>query len=538
MKTNRVYTDGKAGAVLSFEDVSGGSDCLVRVGICRKTVSVDVGGDYVIPEYMPEIRKLIRIDVRPSPPTRFASASEARIGGSLEYGTLYVGADGKLYSAEFSAEYDTSVPFDESSEYDPSENITVIADILPESVSGRVMGARKINVKCRLSARVGALGGRRIKNDGVPADDHIQRLCKKQEHFTELVGTNDEIELYFEPEFEGNAGECICSDCEVFVEEASSGEGYVDCKGYVFVRMMIRGEHDGTYTLSRKIPFSEIVEIEGNKTESCCCAYGTCTYVKPEWKNDDGDGASENKKRVRVGICLNATAFKRGELEYIKDAYSTERECSIETEEYALISEAFCKNGNMTFEAVCDDEETALDAEGAVDVAAYASADEVEREDGKCFVKGKCRFCVVHKSNELDGGAEMLSLEKEFPFRYEFPDSLGENGNARIECRAFAIDPRVRTENGTAKFGCELAIVYKMTVEKKISCIKAVRLGEVHPKKKSGFTVCYPDRSDDLWSVAKKYKTTAADITADNGIDAVSELDTAYLPEGKKYIIV
>ena len=537
MKTNGVYTDGKAGTILSFENRSGVAENFVKVSICRKTVSVDASGDYVIPEYLPEIRKLIRIDVKTSPPTRFASATGAKIGGSLEYDALYVGADGKMYSSDFSAEYDTSVPFDESVEYDTSESITVLADVIPESVSGRVIGARKINIRCCLAARVGAIGGRYLRSEGVPTDSHVQRLVKKQEHFTDLTGTNDEIELRFEPNLSDGTNECICSDCKVLVEETASGDGYVDCKGYAFVKLLARGEDGGMYTVNQKLPFSEIVEVDGNKAGSLSYAYGLCTYIKPEWKRAGDEGSSEGEKLVRVGICLSATAFKREELEYIKDIYSTERACITDSEECTLVSRAFCKNGNMTFSVLDGDEVAAPLNEDLIDVVAHASPGEVEYEDGKCILKGKCRFGVVYKNEEFDD-AEIMSIEKEFPFRYEFSDINDCKRADRLECSAFAIDPKARMDNGKMKFDCEIAVVCKMLYENKISYVTSARFGEEHSKKNGGFTVCYPDRTDDLWSIAKKYKTVAAEMVSGNGIDADLELDTVCMPEGKKYIIV
>ena len=192
----------------------------------------------------------------------------------------------------------------------------------------------------------------------------------------------------------------------------------------------------------------------------------------------------------------------------------------------------------MTFGALGEEEAEISANEDVIDVVAHASPGEIEYEDGKCILKGKCRFGVVYKNGEIEDEAEVLSFEKEFPFRYEFSDAWKWKGSDRFECHTFAIDPRVRVENGKTKFDCEIAVVCKIIEETKISSVSSVRLGEMHTKKRKGFTVCYPDRTDDIWSIAKKHKTVAAEVASGNGIDCNIELDTVCMPEGKRYIIV
>jgi hypothetical protein len=192
----------------------------------------------------------------------------------------------------------------------------------------------------------------------------------------------------------------------------------------------------------------------------------------------------------------------------------------------------------MTFGAIDEDEAATFVNEDVIDVVAHAAPNEIEYENGKCVLKGKCRFGIVYKNGELEEDAEVLSLEKEFPFRYEFADGPEGKEADRFECRVLAIDPKIRVENGRIKFDCEIAVAYKMIEENAISNVTSVRLGEAYSKKKNGFTVCYPDRTDDIWSIAKKHKTVAADVALENGIDESAELDTVCMPENRKYIIL
>ena len=81
---DRKYDDIKYGLSGGSFSLDGGTEgtALNRVA-CDKTVLADIGGDFEIPEHMPELKKLIKVDVIPSAPASFISGGEARISGEV-----------------------------------------------------------------------------------------------------------------------------------------------------------------------------------------------------------------------------------------------------------------------------------------------------------------------------------------------------------------------------------------------------------------------------------------------------------------------
>lgn len=544
MKTDGAYIGGYMNISLVDEDILTRTNRTVRVPICRQDVPADVSGDHIIPEYMPEIRKLIKIDVRVSTPGRFISGNEVRVGGGIEYCAVYVGSDGKLYCAELPAEYEISAPLDENAEYDVSENITVFTDVVPEAISGRVLGARKINIKCHLSVKVKAFGGRRISNGELPNESHFQKLVKNHRYYNEIGGSNDNIELKCEIEAERRGARYVCADCRVFVEEARSGEGYVECKGYALIKILLWDEStDEPCTVKKRLPFNELVELDGCKASTPCCAYGACFSIRVEDIEADAEGYNEGARSVRVGIRLNATSFTPENMEYIKDAYSTDRECTFDVEKYELISYVLCKNGNMTFSASVDCEGTAgflleKETNDIIDVVAYATCENAELDNDKCVINGSCRFNVVYPESVDGESADILSSDIELPFKYEFPKD-GELYSADgLECTVIAIDPIIRLEGGKATFSCELVVSYRLATEKTLQRVGRVRYGEAYDRKKSGFTVYYPEAAESLWSIAKKYKASVEKVALENDMDDIGDSDSVGISDGRKYIIV
>ena len=115
--------------------------------ICDKSVSVDAGGDFELPEHMPEIDKLIKVDLRPSATSEFISGGGAQIGGGIEYSAIYAGSDGEIYCVTFPDEYSVAVPFDDGGVTPGTDKITVSARVCPDNIVSRVSGSSRINIK-------------------------------------------------------------------------------------------------------------------------------------------------------------------------------------------------------------------------------------------------------------------------------------------------------------------------------------------------------------------------------------------------------
>ena len=80
----------------------------ISVPVCEKTVVTELSDDLILPDYRPEIRRLLRISASLPTPSPYVSSDMAEFSGDVIYSILYVGGDGKLASAELTAVYDAA----------------------------------------------------------------------------------------------------------------------------------------------------------------------------------------------------------------------------------------------------------------------------------------------------------------------------------------------------------------------------------------------------------------------------------------------
>lgn len=531
MEMNNIKNDGFMGGIFSPNMMGEGSACIVSQVICNRTASAEVGGDFNLPEHMPEIRKLIKVDIRPTAPSNYISGSGIQVSGGVEYRAVYLGADGEIYCAPFSGEYSLSCPFNDGVSASDIDKASVSAYVYPESAVSRVGGSRRINIRSRLLAKILALDEKK-KDGGAGAsyDGHVQRLIKKKPYCTERHGVKDDAELVCSVDVSDGV-RYICSDCRVFIEDAVSGDGYADCRGFVSVKhMMSRGGKP--YIITDKIPLSETVEVDGLASGSAVCVSGICTEItaaSPAMED------MADKMNITLRLCLEASGFNCGEMEYIKDAYSTEFECDPIRETYVLPSLLACKNGNMTFSA--SEELSAIGAPemiaDIIDVSASARAESVELEGSKWTVSGKCRFGIICYG---EGEGDISSFDTELPFKYEFDGDAGDAD--RFDCAVTAMDVRARSDGERMTFDCELALSCYILGKEEAEVVTEIVMGDRNERGHKGFTVCYPDKSDSLWSVAKRYRAPVLETAKENGINGGADADSIGLPDGTKYMIV
>ena len=68
------------------------------------------GGEFVLPDYLPKVQKVLRLEANALPPTRYMSGSEAQMSGSVLHTLIYLGEDGEMSAAVLPSKYEFTVP--------------------------------------------------------------------------------------------------------------------------------------------------------------------------------------------------------------------------------------------------------------------------------------------------------------------------------------------------------------------------------------------------------------------------------------------
>lgn len=481
----------------------------IRMPICDKTVITEISNDYTLPDYHPEIRRVLYVSSNILPPAKYVSASGAEYSGMIDYSIIYVSVDGKLYSAPLSAEYTLNFPINIDGDFDFNEGISSCVDVISETVSTRLSGPRKINVKSKLKAHARAYATMSLdeKISGDVEPDTLELLSKEEDIciFTRTV--SDAFEISEEiipdtPEFR-----VISADGKVFIKDISLSDGEAAVNGEIYLTLLLEySDSDEVAQIQRKIQFSHTIDNEELCKSSRCTAAGHLSDISVN--------IEEQGIICDMGLIIELEAQTKKSFSYIADIYSTNKSSKAQYKSYDIPANGYCTNGNISMNEKISKENIGIPQNAIiVDVHGTAIAEKIFAEDGKNFVVGQAKYLLLVLSE-----GEYSSVEIALPFKYAF---LAENGSyeqTSCEAKADVISCKVRQDNEEISIDAELSIACWGIGNKTITVLDEIRFEDEIKREKGNVIIYYPSPEDTLWTIAKRYFVPVSKIQLLNGL--------------------
>ena len=130
--------------MFSYTD-DGAKNCVV-IKTFENTVIKEVNADCTLPDYLPDVSRILRADARVCRAGKYINGSSLEYDGTVNFSIIYSTADGIVKNAEFSSDYGGSMPLG-----DFSGDCSVDADTELDSVTVRLQNPRKLSAKARVS---------------------------------------------------------------------------------------------------------------------------------------------------------------------------------------------------------------------------------------------------------------------------------------------------------------------------------------------------------------------------------------------------
>ena len=144
---------------------------------------------------------------------------------------------------------------------------------------------------------------------------------------------------------------------------------------------------------------------------------------------------------------------------------------------------------------------------------------------------GKARFAMLMEKN-----GEYLISDIEMPFRY--CADVGVKSDAADTLCATVISCRARMDGERVGIDAEISLCGTFCQSKQISVLDEVSFGEELVKPQGEFVLCYPSRTDSLWSVAKRYGVAVSELAKKNKTANDVPYDLRESLDGISYLFV
>ena len=461
----------------------------------NRAVFAEISNDYTLPDYQPEIRRVLKVESNVFPPAKYIGGSNVEFNGTVDYRVLYVGMDGELYSAPLSAEYSFSAPLDITNEFDLNEGVTVISDIAEESITARVSAPRKISIKCRLNAKVRAYGmlvaDERCSGEVNPMS--IERLNGEFTSHQVISEYGDTVQLSEQIAADSENLRVITAVADVSVSGVTPLNGTVLYEGNVDIKLLVcrEGEISSAYIVSKKIPFRQEMAVD-DITSDCRCFVQT--------KVGDLKVALEDGRiSVDAEMIPEVIAYKAVPVTYTRDLYSTENYSECAYKEYTIPEVVMVSRGNFSQSERIPAADTSISHScRVVDISCRPMAEKLEKDKGKITVSGQCKYSFV-----LENDGEYSVTDLMLPFKYETDGDVDDITDHNVNIGVISCKGRIEGTN--ICIDTELSICMEVQCSEIISTLSEVRFGDKVKKSDGDIIICFPSPEDTPWSISKRY---------------------------------
>ena len=475
--------------------------------MCARVINSDISEDFTLPDYYPEIRRVLYVREEALPPSGFMGGNKIDVNGVMDYTLIYVSGEGRICSAPISAEYAFSVPVEGSSDFELGDGVTMMIHTVCDNSSIRVSGPRRLSVRSRLRTSVNAWGRMVCGENFCSPEDlsSVETLMGESEcaeiicESSDIITLNTEYVLSSPDQYIAMAnGRVSVGDSRVDGEIAEIGGEVVVCFTVI--------ENGRAEKIEKRIPFEAQVELDGGiaADEGTVRVMGAVT--------DLSLNVEEGKVDIAADITLEVCYASNRAVRYVRDAYSTDKSGEAITRTYTV--PLLFANGNITapLSARVSAENIAAQKQAEIaDIWGKAIVGGVEDSENGYRVTGKCKYDMVWIS---DG--EYSHSEAEVPFECDIDiDVMPTCFDSIAEVRC----DKIRRDGDSVVIDSILELSFTALGGSETEMLEEIRFTGKADVEKDKWTVVYVSPDCSLWDIAKRYGVREGDIKGDPATD-------------------
>ncbi len=485
------------------------------VGVIKKSLDavseqpVDI--DFTLPDYCPDIEKILRCKLIPKIYNRNLSGGQLQIDGTTVVNILYTDSKNNIRACE------QSIPFNSSfSLKDIPDNPVIETDTKCEYLNCRPLSRRRITVHgaFTLYAKVKSKGSLELYSPDKDADleynteeisvSSVSALCQEQ------FSAGDEIQVINKPPIEV----VLDSDVRANITDYKVMNGRIMFNGELNVRLLYLSSLDKNSVLQidYSIPFTKTVDCAGIEEDTNAALSLSLLSYDVRLKSDI---LSENPV-VSIDSRLSAavTAFKNEKVTVVLDAYSTDYRAELERANVSVIENTEIIEDTFMYKDSVSVED--CDISGIIDFNVSYSLCNYSINDGVISLNSKLNVRIL--AQNASGEPEYIERALEFENKVE---ADGFNGISDVNAQVMSVSYRI-ADNNRVELRCE--IKYTIVAENKQSynIVKSVSVDEDKKLKKRGtaLTLYFADKDESIWDIAKRYNTRKSLIMEENTLES------------------
>ena len=489
----------------------------LRLPVLTTTVSTELSHDFTLPDYLPDIRKILRVSATILPQESYVGSTSVDFSGALQYKLLYVSADGTLWSGDLPADYALSLPLSLSERFDPTVGIDAFEATCPEQMLTRVLSPRKVSIRTRLASTVEVYAEASLDDKlRGQRDEHIERLEGEGDCAVVLRGRQSGLTLTDEilPSGEKHdALRVISAEGQVFVSEADADSDTIRLRGEAVVRIFTAEDEENAMAaaptvLLRRIPFDTAIAVVGADRFADARGFGEIERI--------GVTVEDGRILCEAVLTLFGECQKNRRFVYTRDLFSTAAEVDTVYETLRLPIGVKCGVGNFTFSESTPLEGVGIGADDRIiDVTGSFSIGQVTVKNDRLLCTGEGDFrLLLH--NDVSG--EYSAVEISLPYRYltDYSADLHALPEEITEASLLVtpITLRCKTDGERLAVEGELSVSLRASASRTETMLCEAHVGSPLLHERGTIRIYYPVKEETLWEAARRYHVSPRALAA------------------------
>lgn len=471
-----------------------------------QTVEQPIECDALLPDYCPDIVRILKCSVAPVLTGRRASPGKLELEGMAVVTVYYVSTGEGVARGEYKVPFSRIVEM-KADHPDPVLSLSARVDYL----NCRAVNQRRLDIRGALVLTVKATG---CREEQVIAEGEGMglQLKREQTEAARLLGqcvretrVTERVDLtHGKPPIQA----IVRVNAAARVTEIKQVAGKAVLRGELNLHILYQSAAGGFDQLEYTLPTSAICELDGLGEESLCDVCQQVTSVTAE------PAAAEDGEYRLIAIDAVVESRARGWLpyttRYCSDCYSTKNQCTFRTRAASLTQVS-----RVLQEAVPCKETVPLPekAETVVDLWCEEVSAAVRSENGGPVAEGKVTVAMLAKleDGQLYYFDKVLEISKKIPCEED-----GALLEARLACLGCSWS---FSANDTLEVRCDLELTGTLSRPVRTMLLDEVQVDEKAPREDAaapGLYLYLADPEETLWDIAKRYNTNMDKITGEN----------------------
>lgn len=495
-------------------------------GKCR------VESEVILPDYKEEAHRVIRVD----PKLRIHQKNVeiqgqnlvCEIEGVATFNLLYLtdrhgekGCPSSFVSQE-NFSYQFKIPLGEE-KLDPEE-IFCMTELFAENISFKLLGPRKVSMRCEVTILLDVKCGRQYAFCSRPLDSDVETV-EKSCRFGRHVCTHQEEHTISEtislPEAYLPIGEVCDLDVVLYASGVRAEAGGVSFRGNAALSCSyVSSEEEQFISFFQPIEFQKSRGMDQVEAGDWVQISLTPNFLKA---TTDVNENGENKNVLfEVGYTEEIRVFRNEEVRVLEDAFSTKNRLNCQKE--SLLLEEVC---GITDYAQTLRETVSFQDDGFVRCEGIRSRVDFRNsyvEDGKIVLEGRLHFGFL--GIRENGDPTSVESYHDFSCTVSPEKSLAvpTDEECRIEVCGGVRSLDIVCEEKNLQLRIELYGNLTLYCRHRIQAITQMERGEEIPCGESGILYVYPGEQETLWDLCKRYGISPKTLCEENSLDPSSPL--------------